>query len=184
MTERQAVEQRFWAKVWQCSHRHPCKRCCWPWRSIDLSVNWKCVWGVHPGFTFSKYGSVSSMTAPRFAYELAYGRVLFTGHGLHVCHQCHFGPCCNYAHMRPGSASDNASDTRAARHRPRIIRLPDGRVWDYQAACAAQDAFYAARGLLHVFAGPVHPHFVHMLPDLDRPGLTWVPWEMRRANAL
>jgi hypothetical protein len=35
--EETTLEARFWAKVWRCTHRHPCKRCCWPWRDLDLS---------------------------------------------------------------------------------------------------------------------------------------------------
>lgn len=179
--ERATLEERFWSKVWRCTHKHPCKRCCWPWQSVDVTVNWKYAWEQHPIFSYRDEGTVYSLPAQRCAYELAYGLVLFKGHGVHLCHQCHFGPCCNFAHIRPGSASDNSRDKRHSRSRPRIIRLPDGRIWDFRAACAAQDAFYDARGFLHVFAGPVHPHFDPLLPSLNHPDLLWIPWSVCHA---
>jgi hypothetical protein len=32
--EAATLEDRFWAKVWRCMHRWPCKKCCWPWIGI------------------------------------------------------------------------------------------------------------------------------------------------------
>ena len=29
--ERGTLEERFWANVWRCTYRWPCKTCCWPW---------------------------------------------------------------------------------------------------------------------------------------------------------
>jgi hypothetical protein len=67
--EETTLEARFWAKVWRCTHRHPCKRCCWPWRDLDLSVNWKCIWQQHGVFTIHEGTGWRQIPAHKFAYE-------------------------------------------------------------------------------------------------------------------
>ena len=160
------LEQAFWAKVWRCSHRHPCKRCCWPWRANDLSVNWRCVWQDHGTFGLHRLG-VTTMAAPRFAYELQHGTITLTSNHFHLCHLCHFGPCCNPVHLTMGSASDNARDKRAPAP-ARVIRLPDGQVWSYVQACHEQDAFYEAWFSQTAWDGPVPARFATMARELRR----------------
>ena len=169
MATSQEIEQRFWSKVWRCSHRHPCKKCCWPWRTADLSVNWQCAWEYHPTFVCKALGLPSPISAARFAYETRHGTIALGTKHFHMCHRCHFGPCCNPEHLALGSHSDNMRDKDVARSSPRIIFLPDRRQWSYKAAHAAQGAFYEAWSYQRVFAGEIHPQFVSLAFQLDRP---------------
>lgn len=125
------LESRFWSKVWQCSHHHPCKKCCWPWKTVDVSVNLVCIWSQHALFYDATLAPSTTMPAHRFAYFTRVGTPLFGGSHFPVCHQCHFAPCCNPCHLAPGSPTDNAHDRKRIAHHTRIIVLPDGRVWDY-----------------------------------------------------
>jgi hypothetical protein len=163
----QELEQAFWAKVWRCDHRWPCKRCCWPWRGVDLSANWKDVWSQHPVFGDKRLGNPSTITAARFAYGLRTGSIPFRGKRFHLCHQCHFGPCCHPWHVAMGSASDNSRDRiRAQAHR--TITLPDGQVWTYAEACARQAAFEEALDYQRVWAGPVTRTVQKLEAELSR----------------
>lgn len=158
----------FWSSLWQCAHRHPCKKCCWPSRRIDVTLNWKYVWYASATVLDSALAPPRHVFAYRFAYELTHGRLLSYGRALHLCHQCHFRPCCNPSHLCPASLSDNAKDRQYAR-RYRSIRLPDGRHWSYADACAKQNAFQDARSYLRVFAGPIPPRFQWLESDLTTP---------------
>ena len=159
MTELETFAQRFWSRVWQCEHRHPCKTCCWPWRGIDVTVNWKVTWQAH--------GTFCGRATHRLAYELHQQTIVFATRAFIICHQCHFGPCCNFTHLRPGSISDNVCDPANQWRNRRPISLPDGQVWSFQAACHAQNAFFEARFRQRVFAGPVHPKFERFVHDVD-----------------
>jgi len=163
------IEQAFWSKVWRCTHRFPCKRCCWPWLDLDLTANWKWTWQQRGHFSCP---GLRTIPAYRFALELRMRTPLLRIKTLHTCHQCHFGPCCNPWHVVPGSTSDNAADIVHARRNPPSIHLPDGRRWSYTAAVAAQKAFEDARKFEHVYAGDIpvlfrpfahrlHPLLVH-----------------------
>jgi hypothetical protein len=123
-------EQSFWSRVWQCAHRHPCKRCCWPWlRSLVRPLTFS-TWQAHPVFIHPILTGGQQIGAYRLAYILCHGALLFP-RIITICHQCHFGPCCNPAHLRAGTQSDNARDHRGKYHYGRgypPVRLPDGRV--------------------------------------------------------
>lgn len=150
------LEARFWAKVWRCTHRQPCTKCCWPWKEIECTLNWRCVWQQYGRFVYKAAPLHGGCAAPayRMAYELTHGVLLFQGRTLQLCHQCHFGPCCNPWHIRPGTPSDNRRDND--RRRPqRVIVLPDGRQWPYADACVADAAFREALDYKRVWAGPV-----------------------------
>ena len=148
-------EQRFWSNVWQCTHRHPCKKCCWPWGSIDMMLNWKCVWSLHGTHMLAVEGKRCSFPAHRLAYILVYGLIPFSSHRFHVCHQCYFAPCCNPRHLAMGGAGDNAHDRRkAAKSRP-SISLPDGRIWTYQEACDNEAYFEETLMYQRVWAGNI-----------------------------
>lgn len=160
----------FWGNVWQCTHKHPCKRCCWPWKGIDVSLNWKYVW--HEDALYPDYDRVPAryLAVYRLAYALTYGDLLPWSRAVHLCHQCHFRPCCNPSHLIPGSSSDNIHDKRRARLH-RAITLPDGCTWTYADACTTQEAFYEAQSYCRVWAGPIPAHFLFMADSLHTPTL-------------
>jgi hypothetical protein len=100
-------ERSFWARVWQCTHRHPCKRCCWPWREAFAEGHQP----VRP-----TYGQVyvphfrRAMATHRVATILAHHALILPfGRGLHLCHLCAFPPCCNPRHLVLGTPYDNLS---------------------------------------------------------------------------
>lgn len=100
-------EQQFWSQVWQCAHRHPCKRCCWPWRAAFAEGKAT----VRP-----RYGHVyvphfgRQMSTHRVALILAHGALILPfGNRLQVCHRCAFPPCCNPKHLVLGTPYDNTS---------------------------------------------------------------------------
>ena len=168
MSSLQEVEQRFWSKIWQCTHRQPCKRCCWPWKGIDVSANWKYIWEQHAIFSDKRLGAYSPIAAHRFAYEVRTGSFSFRGRQFPICHQCNFRPCCNLSHLAIGGASDNLHDQSRARVQRRPVLLPDGRLWGYNEACARQRAFYEAREYLRVWAGEIPEPFRGLEHDLSR----------------
>ena len=100
-------EEKFWSQVWQCAHRHPCKRCCWPWRRAFAE-------GATP--MRPRYGQVfvphfgRQMATHRVALILAHGALILPfGNRLQVCHLCGFPPCCNPKHLVLGTPYDNTS---------------------------------------------------------------------------
>jgi hypothetical protein len=165
------LEASFWSNVWQCMPRHPCKKCCWPWTKCDVSANWRFIWQQHALFYHKDLPGRRMLPVHRVAYELTHGLLVIRGHTFHLCHQCHFGPCCNPAHLRVGSASDNARDTRE-RLSQRMIVLPDGQRWASAQAWAADKAFYEARHYQRVFAGPIPERFqMYNREALDHPSI-------------
>lgn len=130
-----SLEEAFWSQVWRCRHRWPCKKCCWPWRKIDLERNVLVVWGSHPTFSDARLKPLAGMGTHRMAYIFYYQTLLLPR--IFLCHQCDFGPCCNPLHLRPGSQSDNGHDKRGKLRNGKNyapIFLPDGRVWLYSEA--------------------------------------------------
>jgi len=123
MASFQEVEQAFWAQVWRCSHRSPCKRCCWPWapeRQTDRGLR--------------RLVSTEMQAHPhRFAVMVTHGALFLPARRLTfvVCHACDYSPCCNPAHLWVGTQGDNIRDARdkgwfiVRRSRPYAI-LPDG----------------------------------------------------------
>ena len=92
-------EARFWSKV---DKRSPSE--CWLWLAA-----------LTPGGygRFSLRGTL--LTASRVAYKLSHGAV---PDELDVLHSCDVRACCNPAHLRVGTAADNARD-REGRNRHR-----------------------------------------------------------------
>ena len=99
------IEQVFWSQVWRCTHRQPCKKCCWPWYATDIR------YGLS---TWAQYATIvvaeKALPAYRAAFIFAHQTLILPR--IAVRHLCHFKPCCNPAHLRLGSQSDNNRDNR------------------------------------------------------------------------
>ncbi len=98
--QRQALEERFWPKV---DRRRPDE--CWPWMAA-LSTG---------GYGNFKAWSYQNIRAHRIAYALTTGE---DPGDLLICHRCDNRPCCNPAHLFPGTDKDN-SDDKIAKGRAR-----------------------------------------------------------------
>jgi hypothetical protein len=126
----ESIADHFWSKVWRCTHRHPCKKCCWPW--VQEHGLYCFQTGEPAIFQDKRLWPKPSMMAARMAYFLKTGNQLFPSRFIHLCHQCDYKSCCNPSHLIPGSPADNRKDLgrRPLRSRKGII-LPDSRVLPY-----------------------------------------------------
>ena len=93
---RQAVAERFWAKV---STQAPSE--CWEWLGA-----------VNPSGYGSFAGIGRTISAHRQAWELEHGPI---SEGMTVDHTCFNIRCVNTAHLRLLTASENARNQRSAR---------------------------------------------------------------------
>ena len=168
---RLSIEERFWSRVWRCTHHHPCKKCCWPWRDVDLTKKLWWAWQKYPAFSDPRFLSGRATPAYRVAYILTNGILLISR--LAICHQCDFAPCCNPSHIRPGTSTDNGRDRRGKKRngegRHHVI-LPDGRVLSPIEAVRERDAIYAASARRQTspvlpYKGP--PEMQHSLGNFD-----------------
>lgn len=96
---RQHFLDRFWCKV---DVRGPDE--CWPWTAARTLA----------GYGGFQVGVRVRDGAHRLAWKLTHAEDIPAG--LEVCHSCDNPPCCNPAHLRLGTAKDNAAD-RVARGR-------------------------------------------------------------------
>lgn len=129
----QALEERFWAKVWRCTHRWPCKKCCWPWGTPAQYITPEDCWVAwNLPVRFSDPALDRTYQAHVFAYCLEHGDLLLLpGKAFQICHACDFSRCCNPSHLSLGSPSDNARDRRGKTWAYRLtqtVLLPDGRL--------------------------------------------------------
>ena len=92
----EAFRERFWSKVDQGGPDE-----CWPWLAHRKSSGY--------GQFVVRKGVF--MTSSRVALALTIGRPLDLGEL--ACHRCDNPPCCNPAHLFPGSVVDNALDSVA-----------------------------------------------------------------------
>lgn len=100
-------ERSFWARVWRCRHRHPCKRCCWPWRAVFAGG--KVLVRPTYGHVYVPYFH-RQMVTHKVALIIAHGALILPfGTPLQVCHLCGFPPCCNPKHLVLGTPYDNTS---------------------------------------------------------------------------
>lgn len=101
-------ERWFWAWV---DKRGPDE--CWPWlRSRTPAGYGRC---VPP--------NGEQTTAQRVAWTLATGQP-FPPKDVQICHSCDNPPCCNPAHLWPGSMADNMEDMRAKGRHPHGVTHP------------------------------------------------------------
>jgi hypothetical protein len=122
----EALHHHFWSRVWRCTHRHPCKHCCWPWLQPSGIYRFS---DNAPVYTNKQFAPHQAMTGPRFAYFLKTGMPIFASSFFHLCHQCDLKSCLNPSHIILGSASDNMKDMGKRFHKGyKPIRLPDGRL--------------------------------------------------------
>jgi hypothetical protein len=78
---------------------------CWPWQgSIDGG-----------GYGVITDDNKRQLRAHRVAYELTHGVV---PPGKNVMHSCDNPPCCNPAHLRPGTVAENNEDKRLKNRHP------------------------------------------------------------------
>ena len=92
------LAERFWAKV----DRSGGPEACWPWTAGTAGRGYGSV-RVGPASAGHDY-------AHRVAYALTNGPI---PPGALIRHDCDNPPCCNPAHLRPGSVADNTADMLA-----------------------------------------------------------------------
>jgi hypothetical protein len=107
---RGTLEERFWAKV---DKRGPDE--CWPWLGAK---NQRGCGQIRAD------GKLA--VAPKIAWELAHGPMQ---RGMSALHRCDNPPCCNAAHIFPGTQSDNINDMVAKRRHGKT-KLTDDDVID------------------------------------------------------
>lgn len=90
------TELRFWGKVDKSGGADAC----WPWLRAITSHGYGCVTD----------GKDRVKSAHKSAYEYAKGPV---PQGLHVMHSCDNRICCNPAHLKAGTRSDNMAGMAA-----------------------------------------------------------------------
>jgi hypothetical protein len=77
---------------------------CWPWLGRGLA-------GGRHGHRYGTFSmGMGTIYAHRFAYTLRNGPIPL---GQHLMHACDNTLCCNPAHLKPGSRSENMQDMKA-----------------------------------------------------------------------
>lgn len=86
-----SISERFWDRVDQ-----RCADECWPWR----------------GSTKNGYGRFTFEYVEHYAHRMAYALAYRSAppSGLQVMHRCNNKRCCNPAHLRLGTPSENTQD--------------------------------------------------------------------------
>jgi hypothetical protein len=110
---RREREARFWAQVDMAGG----PAACWPFRGAKIGDY---------GHTALGLGLVGSAAAFVVAYTLACGLTEPPGSDLELRHKCDNRPCCNPAHLLPGTKSENQLDRfraeRAGNVGPKPVR--------------------------------------------------------------
>lgn len=92
---------RFWSKVDQAPGQGP-GGACWEWTASRYKA----------GYGRIRLNGIQCLTH-RIAWMLASGRPV-PEDAPNILHSCHNPPCCNPAHLRPGTDQDNAIDRESA----------------------------------------------------------------------
>lgn len=100
---------RFWSLIQRGAQDE-----CWPW------IGGRNKHGYGVVYASNRNEGDSCTTAHRVAYLLAKG--VFDSN-LMVLHSCDNPPCCNPAHLRVGTAKDNAQDAILRNRRPTTIKF-------------------------------------------------------------
>lgn len=105
---RQTPTERFWAKVDQTGPLlRPDLGPCWPFLTN----------GVPQGRGLLRINGVY-VTAARFSWELAYGRIPGS---LQVLHECDYPPCIRPSHLFLGTAAQNQTDKQLKNRALRVL---------------------------------------------------------------
>jgi hypothetical protein len=90
--------ERFWSRV---DVRGPDE--CWPWNGASTSA----------GYGYFRIGSLTDgsrrmILAHRYACKITHG----LADNRQALHRCDYKPCCNPAHVYPGTHTDNMNDAK------------------------------------------------------------------------
>lgn len=91
------IVAHFWGKVQTGD-----TATCWPFAGGRFTQGYGAITFKWPG-----YANGRAFRAHRFAYLATHKEI---PNGLHVLHTCDNRPCCNPAHLYPGSDADNKAD--------------------------------------------------------------------------
>lgn len=115
MTGRRApLEERLWRRVQRGGPDE-----CWPWTGYRTAKGYGQI-GVGPG-------DRTLIVTHRVAWSLSNGPI---PEGLVIRHTCDNPPCCNPAHLIPGTKADNNRDMYERDRAARGFRLPQTRLSD------------------------------------------------------
>lgn len=102
---KKTLEERFWEKV--DASAGPSK--CWLWTAYKDDLG---------------YGRISlngtAKLSHRVSYEINGGQI---PEGMLILHSCDNPPCCNPAHLRPGTLADNQRDMITRKRRKGYISV-------------------------------------------------------------
>lgn len=110
------------AKFWNKVDRSGGPDACWPWTGNNAGPQR----GRYGIFDRRRDGKRLARRSHRVAYELTVGPI---PDGLMLRHSCDNPPCCNPAHLIPGTAAENSADmVSRGRHwtQTRPERIPRG----------------------------------------------------------
>lgn len=113
MPAKRPIAERLWEKV--------------DVRGPDDCWNWTAYVGTHGYGSIARTGK-SPTTAPRVAYELAYGPMT----EREVLHCCDNRLCCNPRHLSQGSSRDNKQDAVKKGRYPLGLKRASGKLSDDQ----------------------------------------------------
>jgi hypothetical protein len=145
-------ELRFWSYVDIRADEE-----CWPWV------------GATDGRGYGRFWfDGRTIQAHRFAYEAALGETIPADH--YGCHSCDYPPCCNPAHVWPGTHADNVADCVAKGRQSRGERQHCAKLTSEQVA--AIKCHYEAGGVTMEEVGALFGVGKQAVCDIVR-GKTW-----------